>query len=287
VKRVRDAVVNQTLVLTQDVETERTINQVVHQTLDLVQTVERSATYNRTIEQTLDLEQDYVANRLIDRTVEHTLNFSSVAKRVRDASAEQTLILTSMGTGNKITSRSIKQNLILEQEVSRQQVHSRTVHQVLQLGNAKKFSPLDGSYIEIPQATYILGNDHDDQLKYITLVYNNHMVSLDNPLLGDSEGSDYEIKVKRSMSNKVYTFIKRNEVKNIRYEFEMGRPKALELMEFIKASMAKQIHLRNWRNELWYGYITTNPPIFTMVSLYHNEGEKVEITLEFTGFKLN
>lgn len=282
-KKVVDVFGVNSLTLVQDYDIERFINQNVMQTLILQQTAQRVMDYNRTINHTLNLVQQEDHLRIVIRDIEHTLTLTQVAKRVRDASTDNTLTMVSDGTGNKITYRSAKNTLVFNQTATKTQVHIRNVNQKLMLGNQKKFNPLDGSEVEVPQATYILGGKLD---KTMSFTYNDKTVILDNPLFGDSQGSDYEITVKRSMNNVVRTFVKRNEVTRIRYEFEIGRAKAIELASFLKESAGKFVYMRNWKHELWYGYITSSPPAFTMVSLYHNEGEKVEITIEFTGFKL-
>lgn len=81
-----------------------------------------------------------------------------------------------------------------------------------------------------------------------------------NPVFGDTETALQSIDRKRSMNNTRYTYVKRrNQRRRVTLRFRMTQAKAFELMEFIRAYQATQVQMNDHLNQVWVGYIITNP----------------------------
>lgn len=114
----------------------------------------------------------------------------------------------------------------------------------------------------------------------------NTSILLPSADLGDTEKNLNTMVSKRSMTNVLYTYIRRNELQQLTYDFTLGRFMALALEEFIATNVGNVLTMANWKGELWKVNLTNNPFDFVGKSKFLNEGEKWIVTLEFQGIKI-
>jgi hypothetical protein len=94
----------------------------------------------------------------------------------------------------------------------------------------------------------------------ITLITPSTITYLPNPQFGDSESQVHTVEFKKSMNNTRYTYVKsRAARRKLSLRFDLTLAKAFELMEFIRKYQSTQITLRDHLEQVWRGYITTNP----------------------------
>jgi len=115
-------------------------------------------------------------------------------------------------------------------------------------------------------------------------------VFLPNPQFGDSESFMASVTTKRSMDNTRYTYVKsKNGRKRLQMRFRVTRMKALEFRAFLVAYYRTRIMLLDHLDQLWLGWITTNPNEFENSQAIPgnvNTGETLaDIQIEFEGIK--
>lgn len=116
-------------------------------------------------------------------------------------------------------------------------------------------------------------------------------VYLPNPEFGDSEAFTISISSKRSMDNTRYTYVKSKDGrKRLQMRFHLTRKKALEFRAFLNAYYRTCITLFDHLEQLWIGWITTNPNEFENVrAILGNSsitGDTLtDIQIEFEGTK--
>lgn len=106
------------------------------------------------------------------------------------------------------------------------------------------------------------------------------IVDLPNPKFDDSESLTDQIIVKRSMTGGVFTYIKTNKDHKFKYSFSLTNPQRKRLINFFIENSGRLIHLRNWKNELWLGYITND------LANTQNSNHDNQVDLEFQGQKI-
>jgi hypothetical protein len=117
-------------------------------------------------------------------------------------------------------------------------------------------------------------------------------VYLPNPEFGDSEAFSAELDRKRSIDNTLYTYVKSKDGrKKLQMRFRMTRMKMLEFRAFLVAYYRTRITLFDHLEQLWIGWITTNPNEFENSRAIFGRnstltGETLaDIQIEFEGIK--
>lgn len=115
---------------------------------------------------------------------------------------------------------------------------------------------------------------------------------LPNPVFSDSEGLDVTVDYKESMNGTRHSYVTNPGTTKLTYEFQnMGRGKMLEIQEFLIAYIGEEIRLRNFKDEVWKVFITSDPHTFAHDQLSVASGgprqESGNFTLEFTGVKIS
>lgn len=279
-----DIEINQSLTFTEQLDRTATFNRAIAQQLVLTQTPQKNATFNKSVAHNLTFSHTVAKQKIANRTVEQTLTFSQVLKRVKDASVSQTLTFVGVATQNRDRDVYVSQKLIFNQTAGRSMSFQRAVSQQLIFKEAKVFSPINATLITIPFASYTLVNAEEP---FVILEGATSLVVLPPPEFGDSDKPEHEVRVARSMNNVVYSFIKRNLLRTLKYEFEIGRVKALELQQFLDLNAGKPIFLKNWKGERWYGNVINQPFNTTLESRFAPcTREKASVIIEFSGMKL-
>lgn len=138
---------------------------------------------------------------------------------------------------------------------------------------------VNNNIVSIPEAFGLLVQNQ-------TVMYGVGGIILPNPQLGDSENNASEVVVHRTMTNVLYTYARKTCVERLRYDFILGRGKALELETFLDDNAGKIIDLYNHKGEFWKVYVTSAPATFTGKSRYLNEGERYDASIEFQGIRI-
>jgi hypothetical protein len=103
-----------------------------------------------------------------------------------------------------------------------------------------------------------------------------------NPQLADVDKPQHEVLIFRSINGTKKTSVKSNARRQLTYDLELDRLKAEELKAFITAFFASKIRLVNHKDEVWEGYLTSNPFEFAQGSRH-----KITIQLQFEGEKVS
>lgn len=226
------------------------------------ESLQRSVKHVRSLSESITFSENLVKTRFI-RNLSETLTFSEtlLAKRVKRTVLSETLIFAETATRNSTFHRSI----------------SETINFVG--GYTKKYGngSLEISYPEVR----ILKKQNIFVLKGF-----NAVITLPNPEFDDSEANTDTLTVYRSMSNQIYTYVKRQELRKLAYSFRMSRKKSLELRRFFDSERTNKIEIMNHKSEIWIGYLTTNPINYTAVRLAQPCGEEVDVSLDFEAVRV-
>ena len=115
----------------------------------------------------------------------------------------------------------------------------------------------------------------------ITLTSYQTTTVLPNPEWHDNEQITGEITIKRTANGATYTYIKsKNNRRRLVFQFQLTRPKSLELKAFIDAYFSSIIGLTDHEGHQWLGNLLNNPFEFEALT-----GEAQNIQLEFEGIK--
>ena len=112
-------------------------------------------------------------------------------------------------------------------------------------------------------------------------------IVLPNPLFGDTENLLSDLKIRRSMDNTVYTYVKTVKGRRLKYTFTLNRLKALELEAFFDAYNGADIKVLNWKGEVWKVNLITNPIDFVQTRRAEPGGDRTDVNVEFEGVLLN
>jgi hypothetical protein len=112
-------------------------------------------------------------------------------------------------------------------------------------------------------------------------------IALPVPELGDTDASNDVVTVKRTMTGIFYTYVKTTKTRTLSYDFVLDRARALELRAFVLASQSELITLTNWKGEVYAGNLLSNPVVLTTAGRYRGAREKVTVSLQFEGVRLN
>jgi hypothetical protein len=111
---------------------------------------------------------------------------------------------------------------------------------------------------------------------------------LPNPEFGDSEALRDTVQIRRAMDGTTYSYVRRTGGRRqLQYDFNLGRMKALELIAFVRSYQASKIQLTDHLDQVWVGNLTVNPmELETALRSPTSPGrERVSVRLEFEGVK--
>lgn len=107
-----------------------------------------------------------------------------------------------------------------------------------------------------------------------------------NPEFSDSERNTSTVNYIRTEDGTLYSYVKKKGGRRrLQMQFTLTREKALELRGFVDSYYASVIHLTDVEEQVWLGYIMTNPNEFETVGGNAAGGELQVITLDFEGHK--
>lgn len=101
-------------------------------------------------------------------------------------------------------------------------------------------------------------------------------ITLPNPQLGDTDGNDFVLNVKRSLTGDMHTYVKTNNQRLLKLSFFVARQKSLEIQNFIESYFGEKMKLWDWRDRVWVGIM--EDPEFAIVFIGKNEYTQIEFT---------
>ncbi len=285
---LRDITQTLTLVEEAKVRLPMVIDLAISETLTLVQDMPKEASYTKPATDSFTLAEVIVRGaRKAKITSENLfLNEQPFFILAKYRNIAETLTLAETRTRLRVVFRDIHETLIINQSLaSAGNIFGRNISEILPLRNGR-FLPtkLDGQIISIPPVEVVKVPKRCFVL--LECAETSTAITLPCPQMGDSEKSLHQQVIKRSMNNVLYTYIRRNALEQLNYQFVIGRPLCLNLQSFCQANLDKVLTLSNWKGELWKVYITNNPLEYTGKALFENEGERWEIPFEFQGVKV-
>lgn len=296
---------NDTLIFSEDIQNNYILNKNINEFITFGEGTVTNKTLQKNINEILVLNENTTASQLLINNASDTLTFSesfirgfvaprnindvlvfveqAVGERIRFAS--DLLVFTEIVTAQRIKIANIDEVLLFTEIVDRAtSIYNRNIDETLNLiGGSVKYSHL-GEEISIPEALAIVVP------KKCVVVLESELtgatVILPCPLFGDSETNLHEMHIKRSMNNRLYTYVRRNDLQELSYRFQVGREKCKQLQSFIENNIDSVIDLLNWKGEKWKVKITSNPFETSGEALYDNEGEKYEFSIDFQGIRI-
>lgn len=253
------------------------------QTFGMTDSVVLSTIRPRAVSHTLTISQSAVATRVKVRSVSHLLVFAHEAKTPRAGFARNTFLPAHSVSVSRVRLRSASNVLTLNQAVSKTGIFNFNITQTLTIvqGRIQQIG-ISEQTVHIPGAT---GN----VVRNLVVLQSPHAaITLPAPKLNDGQSYSGSVLAKRSMDGETYTYVKKTDLNKLRYTFEIGRPKSLELRSFYLQFNSTVLTLTNWKGEVWRVHVVNNPFDLTMNSRYAVcDKERVEVTLEFEGVRIS
>lgn len=187
------------------------------------------------------------------------------------------LIFTETINAKRIHSRSITQSLDLIETIVRRATTNRVVTQSLDLTDVD----VRRSNLIIPVVSGVL------VANTVIMQSGSSSIALPAAEFDDGESNVSSLDLKRSMNGLTYTFIKSTDRRRLRHAYILDHTKALELYNFLSSVHADQIHITNWKGQVWVGKLKQMPIELNFADRRGNNVEKVEIELEFEAVKIS
>lgn len=218
------------------------------------------------VSDTLNITELLTFVNVKEESVSDTLSFSETLAELRVV--EDTLSLSELLSFNTVSNISVIDTLVLTEPLIGNLVATRSLSDSIQFSeNAFGIVLGEKTYVML-QAPYGLIEK--------TLI-------LPNPLYDDTESLVHSVNLKRSMNGGTYTYVKSSDNRVLKYTFTLPREKGLELEYFCRSYQSVPIKLTNWKGEIWYVHIMTNPLDFVETTRYFPTSDRTDINLEFEG----
>lgn len=264
---VIDLAISETLILSQALPKKKSATKNVSETLAFVETKIPGLRRNYTINENL-----FLVERASGIVAKITANSES-------------LVFTETLVFQRVRIRNIHETLNLTENLTKANIYVRNISEVLPLQNGMYLPIKVGGVIiyvapvqviKVPKKCFVM----------LDCAETSTAITLPCPQMGDSEKNLNQQVIKRSMTNVLYTYIRKNDLQELKYTFLLGRPLCQALENFCYTNIDKVLTLTNWKGEIWKVYISNNPLEFDSKGLFEGEGESWEISLEFQGIKI-
>ncbi len=235
----------------------------------------------RTGQSRLILQSTVRRQMIFNQSVTHTLTLTQEADLKFERAAQNlTLTQTAIGALSK-TALALNQ-LNLTQAVSVTTVYNRLAVNVFQPLNGFIYTTqMNSQVVTVDAATGTLIR------RLVVLETAENVITLPRPNLADTENYDGSLLIKRSINGVLYTYVKKVDLFRLKYTWTLGRTKSLELRHFVSVSFGHSVKLLNWKGETWLVNILSSPAEMIAKSQWGNDGERVDVTIEFEGFKIS
>lgn len=287
--RVRNC--SDTLVLAEvgSVRLPETFTPVILDTLTLVETNFRNFTKQMAATGTLVLVEAFVAGGTHIQNIDENLVFDERGSGLiaKFGPIAESLTFTETLSALHVHLPQVHETLVFSEADSTQagSIYTRDISESIGLREGYQFPTRIGNQfvwingaeaIKVPDKCYVI----------LECTETSTIITLPCPQVADSEKNLHQQVIVRSMTNKMYTYIRRNNLKQLGYTFLLGRKVTQNLQAFCNINIDKVITLSNWKGEIWKVYITNNPLEYTGKSLFENEGERWDVPFEFQGVKI-
>lgn len=236
------------------------------------------------------VSQSVTVVRVRNQTVVQTLTMTDAAEWYR--AFAQSLTFTHTAAVTRVMFRTVSQTLAMTQEAARRTVINRSVNQTLVMGqNRLVRSPM----LSTISTSNPSGFDYYQPVAQAILVpirclvvlgVPSQTVILPCPQFADSQSRSDTLNLKRTMTGDTYTYVRKTELQKLKYQFQIGTYKAIELQRFLVDHCHELITLINHKGETWYVNLANNPFEFVAAERWQPKGERHDITLEFEGVQL-
>lgn len=207
------------------------------------------------------------------RSLESSITFTDEAVRVFLIDIEHSLTFDDSITKSRVLPRQSSNILTFENEVSRQIVRSLVINQTFNVKNGNNVLGYN-----VPGGQAII------PYTYVVLQTNSGLLKLKRPRYGNVESLNVDLKIHKSINNKVYTYLRRNNAKRLKYTFEVYRSKKEEITQFLVNS-SELIVLTTWEGEVWLCKLLNNPIEFTNTRV-GTSGDMYTFDFEFEGVQI-
>lgn len=232
--------------------------------------------------QTLSMTQSATYKMVHNQSVNQTLTYSQIAYRVYPV--YQTLVYAQTTVGIRVHVRKVVQTFNMTQNATHRGTFSRSITQTyVPFQGGIKILPILGSPTYFNPAAVVF---KVPPKCYVVLQSPSYSLTLPCPQLGDTQNNLGTINLKRTMTGDTFTYIRRSRINSLRYSFWLGRQKTLEVEDFVKNYGDQILDLFNWKGEHWKVNITSTPFEFVGKERYQPQGERYEVSFEFTGTKV-
>jgi hypothetical protein len=259
-------------------------NRIVNQTFVVTQVAHRNPGLVPSV-QTLSMVQSATYKMVHNQTVVQTLVYAQTAYRVYPV--YQTLAYAQTAVGIRVHVQKVIQTFSMTQNATHSGTFARSIVQtyVPYQGGTKQL-PIVGpgeplTYFNPPVTVF-----KAPPKCYVILQSPSYSLTLPCPQLGDTQNYTGTINLKRTMTGDTFTYIRRSQINTLRYTFWLGRQKTLEVEDFVKNYGDEILSLFNWKGEHWKVNITSTPFEFIGKERYQPQGERYEVSFEFTGIKV-
>lgn len=207
-----------------------------------------------------------------------------------DAQRTEAIAFTETGTWDRKQNELVSEALTLSETCSVQKIASLGVSDLLVFRD-----PLVKYYGDIPVSIdgamfTIVRYDYDCESpngKLCILKGMSRQIALPSPVFGDGEQNGDVLNVFRTATGRLVPSVKRNVVKTLTMDFQIPRPKALELRDFVDAEISNQITFHNWKGEIWVGFLFNNPILFETTGRIGPCYEMVKTSLELKAVRIH
>lgn len=215
----------------------------------------------------------FVENVIRSRSVLSTRSdtvtpYDYVSGRYFNVSADDTITLTENTTTNRLRTVRASDLVVLTESFARRGTFTR----------------YGGDYLVVTDAIVapkVFNGCNQKENKTVQIGGPRAIILLPKPQLDDSEQLNHELVSIRSESGaNTIRLLKRRSVRDLTWSFRLQRNKAQLLKDFCDLEIGNELTIRDWRNNVYRGWLDSNPIVFVGTGKW-NDGEEETITLVF------
>jgi len=263
------------------------------ESLTLTQTVSAPLIRPRSPSESLTIAQTVHSQKLLHRTITQPLVVIQTTTALARTGINQSLTVAQAVVHAAFKSRHISQSLTLTHSVSVALNLVRSVTSTLMFFPEHHIPDGTGGFLVISNLIYTMGGQGGGICcpvpgRSTTIVGRFSTIVLPNPELGDAEAPVSAIKILRTITGDIYTYVRKNASRKLKYKFIITRKKAYELRVFLLQNLTQRVNMTNWKGEMWNVNFLTDP--VDLVAEKHGTppcGEWYSVELDFEGVRIN
>lgn len=253
--------ITQTLTFTETLHYTAPNSGLIHDTLSFIEVITLNHLHNIFITDSLSFNETLHDKHIINRQIFDTFTFTDSFFRDR-----------------RIYQR-VTDTLSFHESFNRNVIFNRSLADTLTFLDLIPAALNYATPIYIPTIRY---NIFSSRFKpFVSLSSNGSLLHLPPPLLDNTFSLNNSVSIKKSMTNQVYSYIKRNPFTKLNFTFSLNRAQANALGKFYLNNSNKQITLIDWLGQQFIGFITIDNIAIIQKHAYDNQVE-----LEFNGLRI-